>query len=111
MSLFLGLLARNARTGSRSRLSHPSARTFSTTNMSDGQRLFKSDAAAKGAERPGFYPVYVHHISKIALEHLQGVQADWVVEQGLDSGLTINSNGTFLLTFPTVQGRETGRIW
>jgi hypothetical protein len=92
------------------RLSASSARSFSTTKVPDYQRRFKSDSA-KAVERPGFYPVYVHHVSKIALEHLQGTRADWVVQQGLDSGLTINPNGTFVLIFPTQHGQESGRIW
>lgn len=55
--------------------------------------------------------MYVHHVSKIALEHLQGERSDWVMQQGLDSGLTINPNGTFVLSFPLDVDQEAGKIW
>ena len=58
-----------------------------------------------------FYPVYVHHVSKIALEHLQKRQSNWLIEKGLDRGLHINPNGTFSLNFPARKGFDSGRIW
>jgi hypothetical protein len=59
----------------------------------------------------GFYPVYVHHVSKIALEHLQENRSDWLTEKGLDRGLHINPNGTFIMSFPAKKGFDSGRIW
>lgn len=59
----------------------------------------------------GFFPVYVHHVSKIALKHLQDHRAEWLVGLGLDSRLHINPNGTFVLTFPTEKGQDAGKIW
>jgi hypothetical protein len=60
---------------------------------------------------PRFYPAYVHHVSKTVLEHLQGARSDWLTEQGLDRGLRLNSNGTFVLQFPAKRGFDSGRIW
>ena len=58
------------------------------------------------------FPVYMHHVSKIVLQHLQDSRAGWLIEQGLDSGLQIKSNGTFLLHFPATQdGSAGGKIW
>ena len=53
-----------------------------------------------------FHPIYVHHVSRVALEHLQDSRSDWLVARGLDRNLKISNNGTFLLNFP-----EYGRIW
>ena len=51
---------------------------------------------------------YVHPLSQLVLEHLQTTRSEWVQRMGLDKGLTLNSDGTFLLTFPSNQG---DRIW
>lgn len=50
---------------------------------------------------------YVHPLSQIVLEHLQGTQRDWVTRNGLDRGLTIQRDGTFELRFPS----SDARIW
>jgi hypothetical protein len=57
------------------------------------------------------YPVYIHHVSKIALQHLQDTKSEWLAEQGLDRGLHVNANGTFTLNFPTRKGFDAGKIW
>jgi hypothetical protein len=44
--------------------------------------------------------VYVHHISQTILRHLQDERHDWLVAHGLDRGLRLNANGTFVLQFP-----------
>mmetsp|Transcript_15540 Transcript_15540/g.26338 ORF Transcript_15540/g.26338 Transcript_15540/m.26338 type:complete len:170 (-) Transcript_15540:125-634(-) len=63
-------------------------------------------------ESKRFHPVYVHHLSKVVLEHLQNNRNDWVVGQGLESGLRLNPDGTFVLHFPTgSSGVDGGRIW
>jgi hypothetical protein len=54
-----------------------------------------------------FYPVYVHHLSKVALEHLQNEHADWIVQNKLETGLRLNPDGTFVIHFPS----RNGRIW
>eukprot|EP00980_Cylindrotheca_fusiformis_P004113 scaffold894_cov153-Cylindrotheca_fusiformis.AAC.9 len=78
-------------------------------------QLFRSTSSSQTRDDEsfpnGFYPVYVHHVSKTALEHLQRKQATWLIKQGLDRGLHINPNGTFSLTFPSRQGFDAGRIW
>ncbi len=59
-----------------------------------------------------FQPVYVNHFSKLVLEHLQNYQPEWLVRRGLNRGLRINDDGTFVLRFPVNEfGREAGRIW
>jgi hypothetical protein len=55
--------------------------------------------------------VYVHHVSKTVLQHLQQSHAEWLSETGLDQGLRLKSNGTFVLEFPSKRGRHAGRIW
>ena len=66
----------------------------------------KSDSHLKN-----FTPVYVHHVSKLVLEHLQQNRSEWLLEKGLDRGLQINKNGTFVLSFPARKGFVSGRIW
>lgn len=58
-----------------------------------------------------FFPVYVHHVSRVALEHLQDKRSGWLHSNGLDDGLHINPNGTFCLSFPSKIGSDSGRIW
>jgi hypothetical protein len=63
-------------------------------------------------QKPRFYPIYVHHVSKTVLQHLQGSHAPWLQEQGLDRGLRVNAKGTFVLHFPSQLHRgDAGRIW
>uniref|UniRef100_A0A7R9W628 Uncharacterized protein n=1 Tax=Pseudictyota dubia TaxID=2749911 RepID=A0A7R9W628_9STRA len=59
------------------------------------------------------YPVYIHPLSQIVLEHLQVSRSDWLLRKGLDQGLTINKDGTFVLSFPPeFDGHDdAGRIW
>jgi hypothetical protein len=80
---------------------------------SSEQRFRSTNVSARDDENypKGFYPVYVHHVSKIALEHLQTSRSDWVVEKGLYRGLHINPNGTFSMSFPARKGFDAGRIW
>lgn len=56
-------------------------------------------------------PVYIHRVSKVVLQHLQGSRSGWLVDQGLTRGLQIKSNGTFLLKFPARKGFDGGKIW
>ncbi|KAG7342008.1 hypothetical protein IV203_007100 [Nitzschia inconspicua] len=73
------------------------ARASSTSAQTSDQRL---------QQQPGFHPIYVHHVSRVALEHLQDNRSDWLVARGLHRNLQICKNGTFILKFP-----EYGRIW
>ena len=76
------------------------ARTFSTQRHS----LDEPSDVIRG--------VYVHHVTKVVLQHLQENKADWLVEQGLDRGLRLNGNGTAVLHFPSKKkGFDSGRIW
>lgn len=43
---------------------------------------------------------YIHPLSQIVLEHLQSHHSRWVTEMGLDTGLKLNKDGTFVLCFP-----------
>ena len=65
-----------------------------------------SSSPQRNFEEIDFHPIYVHHVSRVALEHLQNHRSDWLVARGLDRNLKIRNNGTFLLNFP-----EYGRIW
>jgi hypothetical protein len=99
-------------------LSRAINRTPMATRVGAGQRLFSSSTVAS---RVATYredesdvllsPVYVHHVSKTVLQYLQEFRADWLTEQGLDRGLCLNSNGTFVLQFPSRRGFDAGQIW
>lgn len=61
---------------------------------------------------PRLYPVYVHHLSKICLQHLQDNRSEWLEQSGLSRGLQLNKDGTFTLHFPrTHKQADSGRIW
>lgn len=79
-------------------------RAFSTRGGS-------SSSAFEQTEPPLVNSVYVHHVTKVVLQHLQETKADWLVEQGLERGLRLNSNGTAVLQFPPKMGMDSGRIW
>jgi hypothetical protein len=74
-------------------------------------RFQSGDVAAEDGQPKGFFPVYVHHVSKVALQHLQESRSQWLLETGLDRGLHVNSNGTFVINFPARKGFDAGRIW
>ena len=75
-------------------------------------RALSSSQNAAETDNPRFYPVYVHHLSKVCLEHMQNTRADWLEQEGLSRGLSINSDGTFVLNFPrTNDNVDNGRIW
>lgn len=89
-----------------SRISKLTAKPRFRSTISSQTALADDEINAKG-----FYPVYVHHVSKVALERLQKDHFYWVASKGLDSGLHINPNGTFTLSFPAREGFDSGRIW
>jgi hypothetical protein len=62
-------------------------------------------------QTPPVHAVYVHHLTKLVLQHLQETKAEWLQASGLDRGLRINANGTAVLQFPPQQGLDAGRIW
>jgi hypothetical protein len=69
-------------------------------------RAWASNSTFQVEERH-FYPVYVHHLSKVALEYMQNEQSQWIVEHKLEKGLRLNPDGTFVIHFPA----QNGRIW
>ena len=82
-------------------------RYFSSNEHS--QATTTTSSSQQQQEQPSeVFLVYTHHVSKIVLQHLQDVRAGWLVEQGLDRGLQIKSNGTFLLHFPPSTTTTTG---
>ena len=91
-------------------------RSVSRVSKLTGKPRFRSTISSQTATdeenyTKGFYPVYVHHVSKVALERLQKGHSSWISSKGLDSGLHINPNGTFTLSFPAREGFDSGRIW
>ena len=79
--------------------------------MATSAPLARSYYGSSTQEEDKIFPVYIHHVSKIVLQHLQDAQGEWLTRQGLDRGLHIKSNGTFLLNFPARQGYDAGKIW
>eukprot|EP00545_Synedropsis_sp_CCMP1620_P012836 CAMPEP_0119013684 /NCGR_PEP_ID=MMETSP1176-20130426/8747_1 /TAXON_ID=265551 /ORGANISM="Synedropsis recta cf, Strain CCMP1620" /LENGTH=161 /DNA_ID=CAMNT_0006966793 /DNA_START=18 /DNA_END=503 /DNA_ORIENTATION=- len=53
---------------------------------------------------------YVHPLSQLVLEYLQTDRSDWIVSHGLDKGLTVHRDGTFLIKFPSYD-KDMARIW
>lgn len=53
---------------------------------------------------------YVHPLSQLVLEHLQTTRADWIEKNGLDKGLNLQRDGTFVLKFPSFD-KDEARIW
>jgi hypothetical protein len=53
---------------------------------------------------------YVHPLSQLVLEHLQTSRSDWIQRTGLDKGLVLQKDGTFLLKFPSYE-IDQSRIW
>jgi hypothetical protein len=42
---------------------------------------------------------YIHPLSQIVLEHLQSSHSEWIRRMGLDKGLELKKDGTFVLRF------------
>ena len=83
-----------------------SSRRLTVRHFATSQNFTDSDDAKR------FHPMYVHHLSKVVLEHLQNTRHEWVMQQGLEGGLRLNPDGTFVLHFPTgSSGVDSGRIW
>ena len=91
----------------------PSMTNFTTVSplASAHRACLSTTTTSAEAEGSPISPVYVHHVSKIVLEHLQKSHSDWLVERGLDRGLHLAANGTFVLHFPSRPGFDAGRIW
>jgi len=53
---------------------------------------------------------YVHPLSQLVLEYLQTERSDWILENGLDQGLQVEKDGTFLIKFPSYE-KDNSRIW
>lgn len=53
---------------------------------------------------------YVHPLSQLVLEYLQTTRASWVERNGLDRGLKLQRDGTFVLKFPSFE-QDGARIW
>ena len=86
--------------------SKSSSRSHTTSSVASAA----SSRQQQQQQQPGkFKPVYVHHVSRVALEHFQSSpNCDWLLEKGLDSRLKITPNGTFELTFPPLQEQNNG---
>mmetsp|Transcript_21731 Transcript_21731/g.31096 ORF Transcript_21731/g.31096 Transcript_21731/m.31096 type:complete len:189 (-) Transcript_21731:200-766(-) len=61
---------------------------------------------------------YIHPLSQIVLEHLQNHHSEWVQNKGLDQGLELKKDGTFILRFPQAANTDDdsvnssrGSIW
>eukprot|EP00522_Entomoneis_paludosa_P008562 CAMPEP_0172439480 /NCGR_PEP_ID=MMETSP1065-20121228/457_1 /TAXON_ID=265537 /ORGANISM="Amphiprora paludosa, Strain CCMP125" /LENGTH=198 /DNA_ID=CAMNT_0013188167 /DNA_START=25 /DNA_END=621 /DNA_ORIENTATION=+ len=89
-------------------------RSTPTTASLAARRTFSTpqNGADQEQQPERFFPVYVHQVSKSVLEHLQNSRSNWIRQEGLERGLHINANGTFVLQFPATQnGFDSGRIW
>jgi hypothetical protein len=109
----------NSAKGANSLISYV-ARGSSASFGDNAKPRFLSSSSSQpcrhGSEDPPssshLYPVYVHQVSKTVLQHLQDRQSEWLVANGLDKGLHVNANGTFILKFLSSRpGVDAGRIW
>mmetsp|Transcript_29348 Transcript_29348/g.60113 ORF Transcript_29348/g.60113 Transcript_29348/m.60113 type:complete len:277 (-) Transcript_29348:34-864(-) len=73
---------------------------FSTTTNSN------KNTTTANPSKPQYQ--YIHPLSQIVLEHLQSRHASWVQKMGLEEGLKLNENGTFVLRFPGDDNDEEG---
>jgi len=76
---------------------HPTPAVATATVAVDNQSVFERT-------------VYVHPLSQIILEHLQGSHHDFVIAHGLEV-LTLNRDGSFELRFPHQPEDRIHRIW
>mmetsp|Transcript_28648 Transcript_28648/g.40214 ORF Transcript_28648/g.40214 Transcript_28648/m.40214 type:complete len:180 (-) Transcript_28648:627-1166(-) len=94
--------------------SRPAVATTTSGGLHCRQFSGESSGAVENDENKNYkmYPVYVHHLSKLILEHLQNKHSSWLIDNGLHNGLRLNANGTFVIRFPTEKGKHpSGRIW
>jgi len=85
----------------------------SSSNSNNSSNRNEEGSNNNANEQDRLFPVYMHHVSKVVLQHLQDSRAGWLMEQGLHKGLQIRSNGTFVLNFPRdEEGKNNGgKIW
>jgi len=98
----------------------PSIRSFSVSSSGNGgnnnnnnnnNNNIAAAAAGRNDESPSaeaeevvatqVEPQYVHPLSQLVLEHLQTTRYEWIQQHGLDRGLQIQRDGTFVLRFPS----------
>lgn len=72
--------------------------------------MFRATAARHFSTARPAKTEYVHPLSQLVLEHLQNSRSDWVIGNGLDAGLKVFRDGTFLIRFPTYY-QDNSRIW
>mmetsp|Transcript_4905 Transcript_4905/g.5698 ORF Transcript_4905/g.5698 Transcript_4905/m.5698 type:complete len:155 (+) Transcript_4905:37-501(+) len=53
---------------------------------------------------------FVHPLSQLVLEHLQKERSEWVEKNGLEKGLTVLRDGTFVIKFPSYD-KNMASIW
>ena len=67
---------------------------------STARREFSSSSTdAEGQQDVPFNRVYTHPLSQVVLEHLQNVHGEWLMNKGLERGLTINRGKHVFLEF------------
>ena len=53
----------------------------------------------------------IHPLSQIVLEHLQSSHSKWIQRMGLEQGLDVKQDGTFVLRFANREGETAESIW
>ncbi len=90
------------------------ATRYTSSSSSSNNKAADSKPNGTTVDRAVFErTVYVHPLSQIILEYLQGAHHDWVVSQKLDSSLKLHRDGSFELKFPMTNEYEgdVHRIW
>ena len=115
MSALLGNLSARCRCAFRSSsISRPYAQKINyLTNSSSTLRLLppyplhheRTKRSSSSSSSSSFFTKteYIHPLSQIVLEHLQNHHSEWVQSRGLDKGLELKKDGTFILRFPLVE--------
>jgi len=82
--------------------------TFDNSGKSDGRTSGKRDDKEDLVSGKS---TYVHPLSQIVLEHLQSTRSLFLTKTGLDRGLKLNEDGTFVLFFPDAVNEKDSKIW
>ena len=53
---------------------------------------------------------YVHPLSQLVLDYLQKEKSNWIATHGLNQGVEVGADGTFLIKFPS-HDKDNARIW
>jgi len=93
---------------SSSMTSHPSRANGAIRTFIHSRKSSSSSSSLPSATNIKYHPVDIHPLSQMVLQYLQDCKSDWLIEKGLDRGLSINSDGTIKISFPPLSENSEG---